>query len=305
MRSWIGLLALLLVAPAAQSASLDLPVRGSGLSFGNSTNFAGVRFNLVDENVENLRGISVTFWHPRESPRGRLGGIGVGLVGQRLDSIRGLCVSGAGMTARRVQGIAIAGLGMGIGEDNSPSLGASSEAVGLVIAGLGLGAGNLRGIVVAGLGIGAGSMSGIAFGGLGMGIEEMRGIAIGGIGIGGERVSGLALGGIGMGANHFTGIGIGGIGVGGEDLSGLLVGGLGVGGDSITGLAVGGLEVRAGDLRGFAASAYTRVRGQQSGVTLGLLNIAHRLHGVQIGVVNYAGNASVKVLPLLNLHFER
>ena len=85
------------------------------------------------------------------------------------------------------------------------------------------------------------------------------------------------------------------------------------------GLAVGGKEVQGvvvapayfhlaagGRLEGVSVSAFNRVLGEQRGVAIGLLNYASRLHGVQIGLVNWADNnpAGLKVLPVANAHFE-
>ena len=61
-----------------------------------------------------------------------------------------------------------------------------------------------------------------------------------------------------------------------------------------------------GRLEGVSVSAFNRVLGEQRGLAIGLLNYASRLHGVQIGLVNWADNnpAGLKVLPVANAHFE-
>jgi hypothetical protein len=43
----------------------------------------------------------------------------------------------------------------------------------------------------------------------------------------------------------------------------------------------------------------------QRGLSIGIFNHADNLHGVQIGVLNFAGNnpEGLKILPLLNVHF--
>jgi hypothetical protein len=48
------------------------------------------------------------------------------------------------------------------------------------------------------------------------------------------------------------------------------------------------------------------VAGSQRGLTIGLLNYAKELHGIQLGVLNIAGNnrGLAHVLPVLNLHLE-
>jgi hypothetical protein len=60
------------------------------------------------------------------------------------------------------------------------------------------------------------------------------------------------------------------------------------------------------ELRGLAVAGYNRVRRQQYGLTIGIYNRARTLHGVQIGLLNYAGNnrPGLRYLPFINLHFE-
>jgi len=307
MQRWLYLPALLVaIASSACAGSLDFPVRGAGISFGNSANFRGIRFNAVDRDVEDLSGLGLTFWKPRPSPEGRMRGIYVGIVGQRADEVHGLGIGLVGTSVRSGSGIFLAGLGLAFGAQDDASGRIDAGASGILIAGLGIGGESLRGIAIAGLGIGADRMTGIAIGGLGMGADAMRGIGIGGLGIGGDSFTGVGIGGLGLGADVFKGIGIGGLGVGADTLHGIVFAGLGCGADEMRGLAVGGLCVRAGELSGAGVSAYTRVRGTQHGITIGLVNIAHALHGVQLGVVNYAGNnpAPFKVLPVINVNFR-
>jgi hypothetical protein len=65
------------------------------------------------------------------------------------------------------------------------------------------------------------------------------------------------------------------------------------------------LRVEDGTLHGVATSAYNDVRGTQRGLTIGLLNRAYELHGLQIGILNYAGNrpAALRWLPVVNWNF--
>lgn len=56
-----------------------------------------------------------------------------------------------------------------------------------------------------------------------------------------------------------------------------------------------------GSFRGVSVSAVNRIRGRQSGITIGILNIAEELHGLQIGLINIARNKrSLRVMPLVN-----
>jgi hypothetical protein len=59
-----------------------------------------------------------------------------------------------------------------------------------------------------------------------------------------------------------------------------------------------------GTLRGVAVAAATHVRGTQRGLTVGLVNYARTLHGVQVGLINVARNNPVwaTILPGLNLN---
>jgi hypothetical protein len=58
---------------------------------------------------------------------------------------------------------------------------------------------------------------------------------------------------------------------------------------------------RDGRANGVNVSAYNDVRGTQQGLAIGLFNYAHTLDGVQIGVLNYAGNKThARLLPLFN-----
>jgi hypothetical protein len=85
------------------------------------------------------------------------------------------------------------------------------------------------------------------------------------------------------------------------------------------GLAVAAAHVRTEHLRGVAAAGWVRaesvtgltlgvfneVRGTQRGLAVGLVNSAEVLEGVQIGLINHAGNnpPALRWTPVLNAHF--
>ncbi|MCF6270415.1 MAG: hypothetical protein L3J41_11930 [Melioribacteraceae bacterium] len=52
-------------------------------------------------------------------------------------------------------------------------------------------------------------------------------------------------------------------------------------------------------------AGYNRIHGTQTGLTIGIVNYAKNLNGVQIGLVNIADNNSgwSRVLPFVNAHF--
>jgi hypothetical protein len=59
---------------------------------------------------------------------------------------------------------------------------------------------------------------------------------------------------------------------------------------------------RGGSMRGVSLSAFNRLGGTQRGLTIGSLNIAEELRGVQIGLINIARRnpRGRRVLPIVN-----
>jgi len=266
--------------------------------------------------------------------QGSINGIaiaGLGAVAQQ--DVAGLLVAGLGaVTQGGIRGVMLAGLGAV----------AQRDMVGINIAGLGtVSQGSMIGINAAGLGLVAEhDMIGINLGGMAAVAEgDMRWINIGGLAtVANGNVEGLSIGGLAVvGTGYVRGISIGGLGVvgtGGYD--GIAIGGTAVGtGEAplrgialslgkvdsgrAAGLLIGGYRVRAERIDGVSASAvmlrshgfgglgiapYNEVRGVQRGITIGIFNRADELHGVQIGLLNYAGNnGTLRWLPLINAHF--
>jgi hypothetical protein len=93
-----------------------------------------------------------------------------------------------------------------------------------------------------------------------------------------------------------------------EDLvEGIAVAGYGVRSPNIRGVAISALTTRSKDFRGLGIAGYNDIRGTQTGITIGLINRAKILKGVQIGLLNYAENnpAPFRILPILNLNLRR
>jgi len=262
-------------------------------------------------------------------------GVSVGVFGVAAsDNLRGFNVGGLGAGAgKSVSGFNFGGLGIGAGENLS----------GFTFGGLGAGAGqNVSGFSVGGLGIGAGgNMSGITIGGLGAGAGgNVTGITIAGVGLGaGENLTGLslALGGIGAG-EKVRGITVAGIGVGaGQELKGITAAVVGVGSPKVTGfaaaLAVGGLDIKGimiapayfrvgggtrtndagekseeeGMMTGVSVSAFNQIKGEQRGVSIGVVNYTKRIKGFQLGVINIVKEnpRGLRVLPIFNTRFGK
>jgi len=257
--------------------------------------------------------------------------IGLGSGGR----LRGVAIGGLGVgSGDRLDGIMVGGLGAGAGEETRGVLvgglgaGSGGSSNGLLLGGLGAGAGeNANGVLIGGLGAGAGERAtGLLVGGAGAGAgESARGVLLGGLGAGaGERATGFLIGGLGAGAGErltgiglsvgavgagetMNGVGIGGLGVGaGQGLNGIMVSGAVAGSKNVTGLGITGgyMRIEEGTLRGVSVSGFNDIRGTQRGLTIGLINYARSLHGVQLGLLNIARNnpAAATILPGLNLN---
>jgi len=322
-------------APEARSAwSLDLTIHDVGIGIGNSRRVDGLRLNVTDATPFVVNGVNLTLWTPREHGGGRVNGLALGLpltgardlagvgVGVGIgaeDSIAGLALGILGYGAGKdVSGVAIGGLGGGAGHDmNGVTLvglggGAGGSVYGLNVGGLGLGAGHdVVGLTIAGIGAGAGgSMRGVNLAGVGVGAgHDLDGIslALGALGAG-EHVRGVMIAGLGMGSGgSLSGLGVAGLGIGAPELEGVDIA-LAVGAKDARGvfLAPAWFEiVEGGSVEGVSVSTVNRIRGEQRGLAIGLVNYAHSLHGVQIGLLNWADNSSLlKLMPLVNVHVD-
>ncbi len=319
------------------SQGFNIPSQNWGLSFGNSTRFNGIRFNIIDKDIEKINGINISVWGHKESGRqtGTVNGISIGLPAAMGTEYRnGINIGIVGAGAKMdIRGINLGVLGTGAGNDavginfGALGTGAGNDLVGLNIGGLGVGAGrNMKGINLGGLGAGAGgdvkgitigllgagaggNMVGINVGGLGTGAGgNLGGLNVGGLGVGaGGDVWGLSIGGLGMaGGGNVTGINLSLLGVGaGGHLKGISIAGLGVGAPAVTGLQVallsGGEVVEGITL----APAYFRIHGGENtymkGLSVSAFNhIMGDQFGVAIGIFNYAYSVRGFQLGVLN-----
>ncbi len=326
-----------LIPVSLPAQSLDLMVNNTGLSIGDSRIVRGVRLNFRDDRMREVTGINATIWRPYSPARGDVKGMAIGLplTGARRINGIGLGVFGVGAEEEFI-GIGAGLFGVGSGGDvrgvlvGGFGVGAGGNVTGLTIGGFGAGAGgDVQGITIGGFGAGAGgNITGLQAGLFGVGAGgNVKGISIGGFGAGaGGNVTGLTIGGFGAGAGgNITGITIGGFGAGaGGTLRGLAIGGVGVGAPTVRALilsviAAGGHDVKGGVvapvyfkvsdddgdpgvMRGVSISAYNHIKGNQHGLSLGLLNYAWAANGWQIGVLNYVADnpKGLRLLPLFN-----
>ena len=328
--------ALLIGAQIASAQGLDLTLNHVGIGIGEVPEVTGLRLNFRDRNLKKVNGVNVTIWNPYQPATGVVNGIalGVPITGAREVNGLGIGVLGLGVDDR-FRGIGVAGIGLGGGGNlegimvGGIGLGSGGNVKGIGVGGIGVGSGgNVTGLMVSGIGVGAGgSVKGILVGGIGVGAGgDVRGLAVGGIGVGaGGSFHGIGVGGVGVGAGgDATGLMIGGIGVGvGGRLKGIGIAGLGVGAPDVLGATIslaGGAQnyrgiaiapawfkivndhERDGHFEGAALSAFNQVMGSQHGLTIGIVNYARTLSGVQFGLINIVDKPGHRrVLPLVNI----
>jgi len=218
---------------------------------------------------------------------------------------------------------------------------ARSRLDGVAFAGGFVNSGSIRGMALGGLSVFGKKLDGMALSGAIVGIDgDVRGLCIGGIAVGGNNYSGIALSGGGVyTSENFQGLAVGGltafakndlygialspgIAGAGKKMDGIAIGGLGVGsGGTVRGLAIGGLVSMAPEVTGISFGALNgviiksinledfleirTVNKRHTGISLGLINYSGELHGVQIGLFNFAANNPIwaRLLPIINVHF--
>ena len=129
----------------------------------------------------------------------------------------------------------------------------------------------------------------------------------------GQDVKGINVAGIALGAGRrIRGLNIAGVAIGAPDICGLsiapVIGGKNVGGINVAPLyfTIRSDQESLGIQKGIAISSFNHVRGEQRGLTIGILNIADHLEGFQLGLINIArsNRRGLKVLPIFNGPFH-
>ena len=302
-------------APAQDAAprcdplvALNLAVKDVGVGIGDTERTIGARVNYGDRCLQTATGVNATLFPPFD-PEGTVNGLALGLPLTGSARLRGLAV-GVGLFFGSAGDVRGAANGLLLGGVATVS---ESPARGVLVGGLGAGVGaSATGVVVGGAtAVSTARGRGLFLGGAVAGTGGPSvGLLAGGLAAGTtDRLIGAALspGVVGAGT-RLTGLGVGGLGVGSrEAIRGLAVAGAALGTRRLTGLGVtaGYTYIRSGgSLRGATVAAANHVRGTQRGLTVGLLNYARTLHGVQIGLLNVARNNPVwaTILPGLNLN---
>ncbi len=252
--------------------------------------------------------------------KGDLQGISIGGLGcVSQGSIVGGSFALLGLVGKGdVTGISIGGLGTVAG----------GTMTGMNFGGLGLvGKEGMYGVNIGGMGtVSQGVVGGLNFGGLAIvGQQGVAGVNLSGMAIvategsaGFLNLSGLAV--VGLGGIY--GVSVAGAGiVSKNDIAGLnltigdlrtdgSIAGLSVAGyrtkaDRLTGIGITLVTTQVGEMQGAVTGVYNRFDRSMSGLSIGFVNDAASLFGVQLGFINIADNNPFpfRVLPILNVHF--
>lgn len=187
-------------ANLAGAFSFDLPDSEHGLSFGNSINFTGIRFNVQDKYAETINGVNFTLWgggHQADLFAETVNGLSLGLQ-PTAGEINGVALSGFSVVSNRLHGFAFAPYGVD----------ATEQMQGMALGGLWVGGRNsaVQGVALAGLWSTAKTLEGLSLGavnltqkttGVQIGLfnrtQDLNGIQIGLLNYAGNNPAGLKL----------------------------------------------------------------------------------------------------------------
>jgi len=141
-----------------------------------------------------------------------------------------------------------------------------------------------------------------------------NGISVGIIGMGAKKINGITFGTIGVVAEKLNGIGISGLAVAGDTLNGIF---LGLFGSTymnfqknglIKGITIGAITgANANKMKGISIGGIINNVDEHKGVMIALINKSDELHGIQFGLLNYAGNNRrfLRWIPIINFNFKK
>jgi len=204
-----------LIVPSKKKARSDfkavnIPLKKYGISFGNSSEFNGIRLNLADKDIKRINGLNVTFWARKlkywsdnvQMQKSLVNGISTGIIPT--------CGTMNGINSGLLRVVAM------------------KEMNGLSLSVLNLSSkGNINGVSFSGLITQCDVLSGFAVSGLAAaGTGGINGLAIGGVTVSSDRsdINGVAatLGVLYCG-NDFYGLGISGIYLRSENFRGVSI----------------------------------------------------------------------------------
>ena len=177
--------------PPPTHGSLDIPVKGNGLSIGNSLGVNGLRINFRDDDLRWVNGINLTLWQPRDNRDAIINGLALGIVSPHAGTINGLAVGvGAPVIEHEMNGLSVGVFAsVANGAVNGLSVGGLASVVNGDVNGFGVGGlasvtnGGVSGMSVGGLAaVTNGRSTGLQVGGLASVTNgSMTGINVGGL----------------------------------------------------------------------------------------------------------------------------
>jgi len=243
--------------------AINIPFKKYGLSFGNSSEFNGIRINLADKDIKRINGLNVTFWARKlkywsdnaQMQKSIVNGISTGII-PTCGTMNGINSGVLRVFAmKEMNGVSFSVLNL-----NSK--------------------GNINGLSVSGLITQCDILSGFV----------VSGIAAAGTG----GINGLALGGLIVSSDR-------------SDINGVAAT-LGVlyCGNDFNGVGLSGVYLKSKIFRGVSITGYSDSY-KMFGLSVALYNRTRELHGMQIGLLNYAGNnrKGLRYLPLVNIHLGK
>ena len=264
----------------------------------NGVNIGGLA--VVAQN--NINGIS--FGGLATVAEGKISGVNIGgLAVVSQDKMLGVTFGGMAVVSQEnIVGITMGGFAV-VSQENLLGINMSGLAnvaqgrmAGVNFAGLAnVTQGKMQGVNIAGLAnVAEGDILGLNFGGIAVVSQAaVRGLNIGGLAIVGDEygIYGLS-------------VTLGKL-VSGEKIAGLNIAGYKIESDYVQGFSTAVGWIEAETLRGIGISIFNEISNRQRGITIGLLNYATDLKGMQIGLLNIAENNpdGLKYLPFINAHF--
>lgn len=156
-------------------------------------------------------------------------------------------------------------------------------------------------------------LNGVAFSAI-SNYENLNGTDISVFGSYNNNLNGLAICPIGISALKINGLGISGIALAADSLNGFFICGFGPTWwntesiDKINGVTAGLIiGANAKEMNGLTLSIVQNHVGFHKGGMIGLLNFSENLNGIQIGLLNYAGNNKklFRYMPFINFNFKK
>jgi hypothetical protein len=196
----------------AKGKALNIPTKRYFLSFGNSLEFNGLRFNIADRDVRRINGINITLWagdyqswfSGDQFYTSEVNGISAGVM-PTGGILRGLNLGAIRVAAsKNLTGLSLGGL----------NVFANGSINGISLSSLITQGGRITGVALSGIAVGGtGGINGVAFGGLAVSSDrsDINGIATSvAVVFCGNELNGIGISGLYLKAGSLTGIAVSG-----------------------------------------------------------------------------------------------